>query len=177
VEFSQYERKYNHAVVNKLAGNVITVLARLLFESKATIMSGEMKMKRILVVAVVLLALVGTLGYVLNHKAPVQVAATSLSQENAGGKAAAQFTHLTKAESDSLAMIEDKSLFGLNAGAFNPQFEPLSSSEQKTLQISEEQNPGLQSMTAGDITFDDHGGVIVISTSLLIIIILLIILI
>jgi hypothetical protein len=141
-------------------------------------MSGEMKMKRILAVAVVLLALVGTLGYVLNHKARVRITETSvLPQENVGGEAGAQFTHLTKAESDSLAVMEDKSLFGLDAGAFNPQFEPLSSSEQKKLQISEEQNPGLQSMTAGDVVFDDHGEVIVISTSLLIIIILLIILI
>jgi len=128
-------------------------------------------MKRILVVAVVLLALVGTLGYVLNHKAPVQVTETSvLPQENVGEETAVRFTHLTKAESDSLAMMEDKSLFGLDAGAFNPQFEPLSSSEQETLKISEEQNPGLQNMTAGD-------AVVVSSLSLVLIIILLVILI
>jgi hypothetical protein len=145
-----------------------------------------MKVKKILAAAVVMFVLAGTLGYVLSHKAPVQVTETSvLPQENAGGEAAVQFTHLTKAESDSLAMIEDKSLFGLNAGAFNPQFEPLSSSEQKTLEVSEGQNPGLQSMTAGDVDIVVDGGhhghgyghrhdVVVVSSSILLIILLII---
>jgi len=117
-------------------------------------------MKTIVIVAVIILALVGIAGiiyYVMHHEASVQIKETSLHpRECIQAASAATFAPLTQAESESLAMIEDKSLFGLSAGAFNPQFEPLSSSEQETLKISEGQNPGLQNMAAGDL--DDQAG-------------------
>jgi len=116
-------------------------------------------MKTILLVVLILLASVGALWivrYALNHKATIQIKETSLlpqeSIQDAGGMKVAS---LTQGESDSLARIEDPALLSLTAGAFNPQFEPLSSSEQATLKVNESQRPELQKMTAGD----DNSGV------------------
>jgi Tfp pilus assembly protein PilN len=115
---------------------------------------GVMNMKAILLVVVILLAVVGVVSivlYVINHNVSVQVKQTSfLPSESIKVKGVTKFTPLTKGESDSLAMIEDQSLLGMTAGAFNPQFESFSSSEQKTLKDSEQQKPELQNMTAGD---------------------------
>ena len=112
-------------------------------------------MKAILLVVVILLAVVGAVCivlYVVNHNVSVQVKQTSLlPSENIKSEGAVKFAHLTHGESESLAMIEDQFLLGMTAGAFNPQFEALSSSEQKTLKMSEEQKPELQNMTAGDL--------------------------
>ena len=119
-------------------------------------------MKTILLAVVILLALVGVLSivlYVVNHKASVQIKETSLlprenmtslPRENIKSEGAAKFTHLTHGESNSLALIENQFLLGMTAGAFNPQFEPLFSPEQKILKSSEQQNPELQNMIAGD---------------------------
>ena len=145
-------------------------------------------MKKILLVVVILLALVGTLGivlYVLNHKVvSVQIketsllpreSMTSLPRESIKAEGVAKFTSLTQVESDSLALIEDKSLMGLTAGAFNPRFELLSSSEQKTLDTSAQQNPELQNMTAGDL--DDNAGLGGVSWGTVLIVVLLLIII
>jgi Tfp pilus assembly protein PilN len=114
-----------------------------------------MNMKTILMVVLVLLALVGILSivlYVVNHNVSVQVKGISfLPQESIKDEVVAKFTPLTHGESNSLALIENKSLLSLTAGAFNPQFELLSSFEQKALKTSEEQKPELQNMTAGDL--------------------------
>jgi len=85
---------------------------------------------------------------------PVQAA--PVLQESDQAEGTAEYTPLTQVESDGLARMEDGSLAGLDGGAFNPQFEPLSFSEQATLKTSEEQQPGLQDMTAGDL--DDNAG-------------------
>ncbi|HLD35598.1 MAG TPA: hypothetical protein VJC37_02665, partial [Planctomycetota bacterium] len=53
-------------------------------------------------------------------------------------------------------LIEDQSLLGLTAGAFNPQFESLSTAEQDTLTASAQHNLELQNMTAGHL--DDNAG-------------------
>ena len=119
-------------------------------------------MKTILMTVLVLLALIGGLAivlYVVNHKpiVSVQIKETSfLPRENIKSEGTAQFTPLAQVESDNLALIEDQSLLGLTAGAFNPQFEPLSASEQNTLNSNAQQNPELQNMTAGDL--DDNAG-------------------
>jgi hypothetical protein len=118
-----------------------------------------MNMKTILLVVLILLASIGALWvvqYALNHKATVQIKETSmLPRESIQDVGIAKVASLTRIESDSLARIEDPTLLGLTAGAFNPQFEPLSSSEQATLKMSELQRPELQNMTAGD----DNSGV------------------
>jgi hypothetical protein len=64
---------------------------------------------------------------------------------------------VAQAESDSLALLEDQSLLGLTAGAFNPRFDPLSSSEQKTLTASEAQKPELLGMAAAGDSGSDVG--------------------
>jgi len=111
-------------------------------------------MKMILLVVIVLLASVGALWiarYALSYETAVQINKTSmLPRESIQDAGVAKVASLTQIESDSLARIEDPSLLALTAGAFNPQFEPLSSSEQKTLKASELQKPELQKMTAGD---------------------------
>ena len=117
-------------------------------------------MKTILMTVLVLLALVGVLAmvqYVRHHRATVTIEKTSLlPRESIKSEGTAQFTPLAQVESDNLALIEDQSLLGLTAGAFNPQFEPLSASEQNTLNSNAQQNPELQNMTAGDL--DDNAG-------------------
>ena len=119
-------------------------------------------MKKSLLAAMVLFTLVGTLGivlFVLNGEAGAQAKRTalvpleimtSLPREAIKSEGAANFTPVARSESDSLAMQEDSTLLSLSGGAFNPEFEALSSSEQKTLKTCEEQKPDLQNMTAGD---------------------------
>jgi len=110
-------------------------------------------MKTLLITIGALLALVGVLAmvhYVRHHKATVTVEKTSLlPRENIKTEGTAQFTSVTQVESDRLALIEDASLLGLTAGAFNPRFESLSTAEQNTLNSSAQQNLELQNMTAG----------------------------
>jgi hypothetical protein len=117
-------------------------------------------MKTILITIGVLLALGGVLAmvqYVRHHKATVTIEKTSLlPRESIKTEGAAQFTPVMRVESDNLALIEDPSLLGLTAGAFNPRFAPLSASEQNTLNASAQQNPELQNMTAGDLS--DNSG-------------------
>jgi hypothetical protein len=144
-------------------------------------------MKTILLAVVILLALVGVLSivlYVVNHKASVQIKQTSLipreimtslPRESIKSEGAVKFTSLTHGESNSLALIEDQSLLGLTAGAFNPRVEPLSSSEQKTLKTIEEQKLELQNMTAGDL--NDQSGIGTATYATVIIVVLLLILI
>jgi hypothetical protein len=135
---------------------LVGVLSIVLYlrKHKAGVHKGLMNAKTILIMLVILLAMVGVVSialYVLKHRASVQIKETSfLPRESIKPEGVAKFTLLTRGESDSLAMIEDQSLLGMSAGAFNPQFDPLSSSEQKTLKTSEEQKPELQNMTAGD---------------------------
>ena len=132
-------------------------------------------MKTLLITIGALLALVGVLAmvhYVRHHKATVTVEKTSLlPRENIKTEGTAQFTSVTQVESDRLALIEDASLLGLTAGAFNPQFEPLSASEQNTLNSNAQQNPELQNMTAGD---SDNNSGLSLGSALLIALILLI---
>ena len=123
----------------------------------------------------VLLALVGGLAivlYVVNHRATVKIEKTSLlPREIIKAEGTAQFTPITRVESDRLALIEDASLLGLTAGAFNPRFTPLSASEQNTLNSSAQQNLELQNMTAGD---SDNNSELSLGSALLIVLILLI---
>jgi hypothetical protein len=111
-------------------------------------------MKTVLWTCVVLLALVGVVAivrYASSHNASVTIEKTSLmTREDIKAEGPAQFTPITRVESDRLALMEDSSLMGLTAGAFNPEFAPLSDSEQDTLNSSAQQNPELQDMTAGD---------------------------
>jgi hypothetical protein len=122
---------------------------------KAASLKGVMNMKTVLLVVVILLALVGVLSivlYAVHHKASVQIKETSLlPSENIKSEEAVKFAHLTRSETNNLSIIEDQSLLDMTAGAFNPRFEALSSSEQKTLKTSEQQKPELQNMTAGDL--------------------------
>jgi len=125
---------------------------------KTKMMKTMKTMKVSLWTIVVLMALVGTWSvvmYIVNHN--VQITKTSmLPREIIQDTGVARIASLTQGEADSLAMLEDTSLLGLTAGAFNPQFAPLSSSEQATLKTSESQRPELQKMTAGDL--DDNAG-------------------
>jgi len=119
-----------------------------------------MNMKTILMTVLILLALVGVLAivmYAVNHKATVTIEKTSLlPREDIKTQDSVRFTPLTLIESDSLVLIEDQSLLGLTAGAFNPQFESLSTAEQDTLTASAQHNLELQNMTAGDLS--DNSG-------------------
>ena len=111
-------------------------------------------MKTLLTMMFILLALDGvmnTLIYASNHKASAKIEkALPLPRENIKSEEAARVTPVTRVESDNLALIEDSSLLGLTAGAFNPWFTPLSVSEQDTLKTGAQQNPELENMTAGD---------------------------
>lgn len=100
-------------------------------------------MKTLLIMVLILLALVGVMSVVIYASNPK--ASPGVKTEGP-----AQFTPVTQVESDILVLIEDPSLLGLTAGAFNPRFEPLSTSEQDTLNASAQQNLELQNMTAGD---------------------------
>jgi len=117
-------------------------------------------MKTLLITIGALLALVGILSivqYVRHHNATVTVEKTSLlPRESINAEGSAQFTPVTRVESGTLALTEDPSLLGLSAGSFAPRFESLSASEQNVLNISAQQNPELQNMTAGDLS-DDSG--------------------
>jgi hypothetical protein len=141
-------------------------------------------MKTLLIMVFILLALVGAMSVVIyasNHKANVQIKETSLLYRESmasarggsayGGEGTAQFTPVTRIESGTLAVIEDQSLLGLSAGAFNPRFESLSASEQNTLNTRVQQNPELQDMTAGN---SDNNSGLSLGSALLIVLILLI---
>ncbi|HLD35595.1 MAG TPA: hypothetical protein VJC37_02650 [Planctomycetota bacterium] len=119
-------------------------------------------MKTLLIMVLILLALVGIMSVVIYASNPKANAGRTikntslLPRESTENKGTVQFTPITQVESDNLALIEDQSLLGLTAGAFNPWFTPLSASEQNTLKTSEQQNPELQNMTAGNL--DDNAG-------------------
>ena len=125
----------------------------------------------------ILLALAGVMSVVIYASSPkvntsVKTSKTSLlPRESINAEGSAQFTPVTRVESGTLALIEDPSLLGLTAGAFNPKFTPLSASEQDTLNVSAQQNPELENMTAGDA--DNNSG-ISLGSALLIVLILLI---
>jgi hypothetical protein len=113
-------------------------------------------MKTLLIMVLILLALVGIMSVVIYASNPkdgpgVKMEKTSmLPRTSVKTEGIALFTPLTQVESGNLALIENQSLLGLTAGAFNPWFTPLSASEQDTLKTGAQQNPELQNMTAGD---------------------------
>ena len=113
-------------------------------------------MKTLLIMVLILLALVGIMSVVIYASNPKANAGRTikntslLPRESTENKGTVQFTPITQVESDNLALIEDQSLLGLTAGAFNPQFESLSTAEQDTLTASAQHNLELQNMTAGD---------------------------
>jgi hypothetical protein len=136
-------------------------------------------MKTILITIGVILALLGVLAtvqYVRHHKATVTIEKTSLlPREDIKAEGPAQFTPITRVESDRLALMEDVSLLGLTAGAFNPEFAPLSDLERDTLNNNSQQNLELQSMTAGNL--NDNAGLGTATWGAVLVVVLLIIMI
>jgi hypothetical protein len=119
-------------------------------------------MKTLLIMMLILLALAGIMSVLIYASSPKSNAGAAvektslLPRDDIKAEGPAQFTPITRGEFDRLALIEDSSLMGLTAGAFNPEFAPLSDSERDTLNNSARQNLELQSMTAGNL--NDNAG-------------------